>query len=346
MESRQKLKLTAWTLLIILAAGTIGYHLLEGWSFLDSLYMTVITLTTVGYSEVHPLTHPETKLFTILLILCGMGVVFYVLGLFTKSLIEGQIRDVLGRRRVKRSIEALEGHTIVCGYGRIGESICRELSLSGVSFVVVEKEPAMLEKVENEGYLMVLGDATSEEALMAAGIDRAHALIPAASTDADNVYITLTARGLNPKLFIVARAAEAAAAKKLTWAGADRVVSPYVMSGRRMANLLLRPTVVEFIESSLYDPAMELVMEEIHLPDETVLEGKTLQSSGLRKEYGIIVVAIKHKEGTLLVNPTPDESLCAGDTLIALGRRQDFRRIAGNMGGDVTHNCEGPIGKN
>lgn len=333
MSPREKVRVAAVGLLIILAIGTLGYRLLEGWSVLDSLYMTVITLTTVGYSEVHPVTQPETRLFTIFLIICGMGVVLYALGTFTQTIVEGQIRDLLGRRRVKRTIESLTDHVIVCGFGRIGQSTCKELSMSEVPFVVVEKDPLNLQKLEQEGYLGLLGDATSEEALSEAGIERARALIPAASTDAVNVYITLTARGMNNRLFIVARAAEADALKKLQWAGANRVVSPYHMSGRRMANMILRPTVVEFIESSLFDPTMELVMEEIHLPPGNPLIGQTLISSGLRREYGMIVVAIKRKEGALMVNPSPEETLEGEDILIALGRRQDFHRISKALSG-------------
>jgi voltage-gated potassium channel len=336
MMPRKKVLVATLLLLFVLTLGTLGYRFLEGWSLLESLYMTVITLTTVGYSEVHPFTSAETRLFTIFLIFSGIGVFFYTIGSLTQILLDGQMRDLLGRRKVKKHIEALKDHCIVCGYGRIGQSICHELFLTRVPFVVIDKEPSDVEKIEQDGYLGILGDATSEEILKNAGIERARFLIPAASTDADNLYITLTARSINPQIFIVARAAEIGADKKLVWAGADRVVSPYQMSGRRMANLLLRPNVVEFIEGSLFDPTMELVMEEIHLLTESAFLNKSLQSSGLRKDYGISVVAIKRKEGDLIVNPSPKEIILQGDVLIALGRRQDFQQIAtilsGNMG--------------
>ncbi|MGQ9653475.1 MAG: potassium channel family protein [Thermodesulfobacteriota bacterium] len=328
MDVQERVRVTGLSLLVILALGTFGYRALEGWDLLDSLYMTVITLTTVGFSEVHPFVHQETRVFTILLILSGVGLVLYSLGAFTQSLVEGQVRDLLGRGSVKRKIQALSGHCIVCGFGRIGQSICQELSLAEVPFVVVEKDPSHLQKIEQEGFLGILGDATSEETLTEAGIERAKALIPAASTDADNVYITLTARGLNPRLTIVARAAEPGADRKLLWAGADRVVSPYQMSGRRMANILLRPAVVEFMETSLYDPTVELIMEEVHIPAGSFMEGRSLQSSGLRRDYGMIVVAIKRKDGNLVVNPSPEEVLREGDVLIALGKRQDFKSIS------------------
>jgi voltage-gated potassium channel len=324
----QRIRITIAGLLFTFSFGTFGYRYLEGWSLLDSLYMTVITLTTVGYSEVHPIERMETRIFTILLILSGMGVVFYTLSTITHLIVEGHIGDLLGSRKVKRAIEKMKHHCIVCGYGRIGQSICHELQKAHVPFVVVEKDPLLIQRLEQEAIPGVLGDATTEEALIEAGIHRARALIPAAHTDADNVYITLTAKSLNPRIFIVARAADPHAHKKLQWAGADRVVSPYQMSGRRMANLILRPNVVEFIEGSLFDPDVDLVIEEILLPDQGPLVGVSLMDSGLRRDYNLIVVAIKRKEGELIINPSPQEVLSSGDILIVLGKRQDIDRLS------------------
>ena len=343
MESREKIRITVISLVFIITVGTIGYTVLEGWAPLDSLYMTVITLTTVGFSEVHPITSSFTRIFTIALIIAGMGVVFYALSTLTQVVVEGQIRELLGRRRLKSRIDALSDHTIVCGFGRIGQSICMELVKSKVRFVVIESDPMNMPKIEKEQYLGILGDATSEDVLEAAGIQRARALIPAASTDADNVYITLTARSINPKLLIVARAADAGAGKKLTWAGADRVVSPYQMSGRRMANLLLRPNVVEFIEGSLYDPNVDLAIEELHLPKQTTLAGKSVKSSGLRKDYGLSIVAIKRLDGGLVVNPSPDDLLDNGDVLIVLGKRSELEKISRAISAtEIKHNYEDP----
>jgi voltage-gated potassium channel len=328
MELRDRIRSAILSVICVLIVGTLGYHLIERWDLMDSLYMTVITLTTVGYGEVHPIARTETRVFTMVLILGGMGVIFYALGTLAQGLVEGQIRDILGRRKVEKVLRSLSGHCIICGFGRIGRSIAAELALAKVPFVVVERDSEGLHELEEQGYLGILGDATSEEILREAGVERAKALISVASTDADNLYITLTAKSLNPQIQVIARAAEAAAERKLAWAGADRVVSPYRMSGQRMANLLLRPTVVEFLESSLSDPSVELVMEEVHLPEEGEFVGQDILSSGLRRDHGLIVVAIKRKDGRLVVNPAAGETLQARDVLIALGKREEFARLS------------------
>lgn len=332
MELGYRIRNAVVSVACVLVAGTLGYHLIEKWDLMDSLYMTVITLTTVGYGEVHPLVRPESRIFTMALILGGMGVIFYALGTLAQGLVEGELREIIGRKKVEKVIRSLSGHCIICGFGRIGRSIAQELSKAKVVFVVVEKDPEALHELEELGYLGISGDATSEEVLKEAGVGKAKALISVASTDADNLYITLTAKSLNPNIQVIARAAEAAAERKLAWAGADRVVSPYRMSGQRMANLLLRPTVVEFIESSLSDPSVELVMEEVHLPAQGDFVGQDIVSSGLRKEYGLIVVAIKRKGGGLVVNPGAGETLQAEDVLIALGKREEFARLSRRIG--------------
>ncbi len=316
------------SVMCVLIFGTLGYHLIEGWNLMDSLYMTVITLTTVGYGEVHPLVRTESRIFTMALILGGMGVVFYALGSLAQGLVEGGIREIVGRKKLEKLIHSLSHHCIICGFGRIGRSIAQELTQARVAFVVIEKNPEALHELEELGYMGLSGDATSEEVLKEAGVERARALISVASTDADNLYITLTAKSLNPNIQVIARAAEAPAERKLAWAGADRVVSPYRMSGQRMANLILRPTVVEFIESSLSDPSVDLVMEEVHLPSRGEFVGQDILSSGLRKDYGLIVVAIKRKAGGFVLNPGAEEILQAEDVLIALGKREDFARLS------------------
>ncbi len=332
MELQGRIQAALGGCLALMAVGTLGYHLLEKWDLLDSLYMTIITLTTVGYGEVHPIQRAETRIFTMALILSGLGVVFYTLGTLAQSLVEGEIREFMERKKVRKAIQSLSHHCIICGFGRIGQSMAAELSRGNMPFVVVEKDPQNYQRILEKGYLAVAGDATSEETLLEAGIEKAKALISVASTDADNLYITLTAKGLNPTLTIIARAAEEGAERKLLWAGATNVVSPYKMSGQRMANLLLRPAVVEFIESSLSDPSVDLVMEEVHVPEKSHLEGLDLVSSGLRREFGLIIIAIKRKEGDLLINPSPQEKLQGGDTLIAIGKRERFRALSSKLG--------------
>lgn len=337
MELKSRIRLSALSTLGVITAGTLGYHLMEKWDLMDSLYMTVITLTTVGYGEVHPIASVKTRVFTMLLILGGMGVIFYSLSTLAQGLVEGGIKELVGRRKVRRTIQSLSGHYIICGFGRIGYSIATELAKARVPFVVVERDPQRLRELEERGYLFIQGDATSEEVLKEAGAVRARGLISVASTDADNLYITLTAKSLNPALQVIARAAEPQAERKFLWAGADRVVSPYNMSGQRIANLLLRPTVVEFIESSVSDPTVDLVMEEVHLPESGELVGKDIISSGLRRQYGLIVVAIKRKDGCLVVNPGAEEVLMGGDILIALGKRTDFARLSKKISRTRSH---------
>lgn len=337
MELKGRIRAAIASSCLIILLGTSGYHLLEGWDFLDSLYMTVITLTTVGFGEVHPLVSVEGRVFTILLILSGMGVMFYCLGTLAQVLVEGQIRDLLDRKKMKKAIHSLRDHCIVCGFGRIGQSIAFELDKAKAPFVVIERSQENIRRLQEKGYLCVEGDATSEEILLEAGIKRARAVISVASTDADNLYITLTAKSLNPQVKVIARAAEQGAERKLLWAGADQVVSPYRMSGQRMANLLLGPNVVEFIESSLTDANVELVMEEVHLPEGSPFVGKDLVSSGLRRDYGLMIVAIKRRAGELIVNPSPEEVLRGGDVLIAVGRRSQFSVLSERLVGLEGH---------
>jgi voltage-gated potassium channel len=313
-------------LLAILVLGSLGFVWLEGWNFFDALYMTVTTLTTVGGGEPRPLS-PLGRAYNMVLILTGMGVLFYIVTSLARLVVEGEVRAALGKRKLATKIKKLQGHYIICGFGRIGEIIARSLTQVGVSLVVVESNPEHLSRLEGLGYHVVVGDATREETLLEAGIQRAKGLVAVVSSDAANVYITLTARSLNPRLFIMARAEERGAEQKLLRAGADKAESPYEMGGRKMVHTLLRPTVVTFMELAMTE-GVEWSMEEIAVGTTSPLLGLPLKDSGIRAKLDLIIVAIKRADGEMLFNPTPETPLLAGDTLIALGMRKNLDALA------------------
>jgi len=303
-------------ILLIVGFGTLGYILIEGWGILDALYMTVITLTTVGYREVHELSRPGI-IFTIVLLISGVGTVFYVLTAGARSIVEGELRKVYGRKKLERRIRELHNHYIICGYGRMGKIISRELKLEGMKFIVIEKNQEMIE--DHGSVLALTGDATRDSMLQEAGIERAKGLISVLPTDAENMYVVLTARGLNPDLLIVARAGEEGSEKKLLRAGADKVVSPYHIGGLRMAYTVLRPAVVEFIEFATKTGNIELRLEEVDIREGSQLVGLSLDECGIGRDLGIIIVAVKRSGGEMKFNPTSRTSIKAGDTLIAIG---------------------------
>jgi voltage-gated potassium channel len=310
----------------VIIAGTIGYTLIEGWPLFDSLYMTVITLATVGFKEVHELS-PEGKAFTITLIIFGVGVITYAAGSVIQFMVEGRLTQVVGRRKMEKQVATLSDHYIICGFGRIGQLIAKEFLARPVPFVVVEKNPHLCERLARENCLFVQGNATDDDSLLAAGIERARGLITAVTSDTDNVYITLTARGLNPRLFILARAGEEGAEKKLMRAGASKVISPYTIGAARMAHAILRPSVVDFIELATTRENLALQIEEIEVSTSSVLVGQSLVSAGVRQTMGIIIVAIKQPDGHMLFNPAPTTEIVAGSVLIILGERPAITQL-------------------
>jgi voltage-gated potassium channel len=278
--------------------------------------MTVITLTTVGYREVHELSRLGI-IFTIILLISGVGTVFYVLTAGARSIVEGELKKVYGRKKLERRIRELHNHYIICGYGRMGKIISRELKLEGMKFIVIEKNQEMIE--DHGAVLALTGDATRDSMLQEAGIERAKGLISVLPTDAENMYVVLTARGLNPDLLIVARAGEEGSEKKLLRAGADKVVSPYHIGGIRMAYTVLRPAVVEFIEFATKTGNIELRLEEVDIREGSQLVGLSLDECGIGRDLGIIIVAVKRSSGEMKFNPTSRTSIKVGDTLIAIG---------------------------
>jgi voltage-gated potassium channel len=326
MDPVRHLKISMVVLFLLVTMGTVGYMSIEGWRLIDALYMTVITLGTVGFKEVHDLSD-SGKLFTMTLIIFGVSVLGYIVGSLAQIMFEGQIQRIMGRKKVEKMIEALSDHYIICGFGRIGSLICKEFKANELPFVIVEKDNETAEKLDEEGYLHLKGDATMDETLLKAGIKRAKGLISVVTSDTENVYITLTARGLNPDLYILARSGEEGSDIKLKRAGANKVVSPYIIGGSRMAQSILRPNVVDFIEIATGSEHMDLQMEEITIPPHSAFAGETLVSSGFRKEIGVIIVGIKKSHGKMVFNPHSQAKIEGGDTLIVLGEPVSIAKL-------------------
>ena len=308
----------------IVAIGVIGYTVIEGWPFLDSLYMTVITITTVGYTEVHPMSS-NGKIFSIFLIVGGVGGAVYVISGVVQYIVEGNIRATWGRRRMKTRIAQLRRHFILCGYGRVGEEIARTFKVEGVPFVVIDNSPECITRLEQTDYLYLQGDATRDEMLKEAGIERARTLVSAVGNDIDNTYITLSARGLCPNLFIEARASTKEVEAKLQKAGANRIVFPQSIGGRRMAMLALRPAVVDFIDTVAYSQGREMQLENVVITGNSRLIGLTTEAA--RSEFGVTPLAIRRKSGSLLLNPSDEETIEDGDQLIVIGTREKLAAL-------------------
>ncbi|MFC2003975.1 potassium channel family protein [Chloroflexota bacterium] len=324
MNSLRRLSWGIGALVAIIAIGVIGYTVIEGWSFLDSLYMTIITITTVGYNEVHPPTD-NGQIFSIFLIIGGVGGALYALTGVMQYIVEGNIGTTWGRRRMKSKIAQLKGHFILCGFGRVGEEIAHTFKEEGAPFVVIDNRPDCIARIEQTGYLYLEADATSDEVLKEAGIERARGLVAAVGVDTDNTYITLSARELRPDLFVEARASSEEAEKKLKRAGADRVVSPYSLGGRRMAMLALRPAVVDFIDTVTQRRGPELQLENIAVSSGSSLAGQTVEEA--RQCSKATVLAVSKKSGRLLPNPSGEETIAAGDSLIIMGTREQLASL-------------------
>lgn len=310
---------------LVVAVGTTGYVILEGWGAFDALYMTVITITTIGYGEVYKLSRAG-RVFTVFLIFFSVGAVFYSLNNAARIIIEGELKDIFGRRKLKKRLYSMKDHYIICGYGRMGGIIARELSEKGAEFVIVEKAREVVSEVGEE-FTIVEGDATKDDTLREAGIERAKGFISVLSTDADNLYAVLSARELNPNLLIVARAGEEGAGQKLIRAGADRVVSPYREGGLRIAHSVLKPAVVDFVEFATKAGNIDLQMEEVRVEEGSAFAGRSLDECGIGRELGVIVVAIKGVDGEMRMNPIHSSKIQAGDTLIVLGEMSKLKAL-------------------
>jgi len=325
MRKLRNLRFLAGALLFMIALGTAGFHYIEGWPWFDGFYMVITTLTTIGYQEVHPLSHAG-RMFNIVIILGGVSLLFLAIGALTQALLEFELQSFFGRRRMEREIGRLTDHYILCGAGRVGRSAARELARRPAPFVIIENNEAKAQKFASENWLMMVGDATQEQTLRDAQIESARGLVAATTTDATNLYIVLTARSLNPRLRIIARASEEMAEKHLLTAGADSVVSPYVFAGQRIAHSFLRPHVVSFLDTATTHLGMDLEIGEVPVRSGSAFAGKTIENSRIRQDRGVIILAIKREAG-MRFNPAPDDRIEVGDFLIAMGEPQQLREL-------------------
>ncbi len=324
-------RLSVVLLALVLAAGTAGFVLIEGWSTFDALYMTVTTVTTVGYGEIHPLS-TAGRVFNIGVLIFGVATVLYTFSFFMARLVEGDLHQRwIGRRR-RRMLDELDHHFIICGYGRMGQVIAEEFARQAVPFVIVERDPQRMQEAVDAGYLAVEADASSEAVLARIGIARARGFIAAVSTDAENVYAVLTARLLRPDLFIIGRAETEDAKGKLVRAGADRVISPYQIGGLQLAQTALRPAVVDFVQLATSSDNRDLNMEQVQIHAGSELAGRTLVDASLRQRYGVVVVGIQRAAGAMEFNPAPESVMEVDDFLVVLGRSSSLRELEAAAG--------------
>lgn len=312
----------------VLATGTIWYHVLEGWSWLDAAYMTVITLSTVGYGEIQPLSD-RGRIFTIALIFMGIAVIGYIVNRFTEAVLQGYFLEGLQQRQQRRLMDDLYNHFILCGFGRIGGQIAAEFAADGSSFIVVDKDAQNVEMAKDLGYIALEGDATLDEVLITVGVERALCLVTALPSDAENLYTILSAKTLNPQIRAIARASNSEAVTKLERVGADAVISPYITGGKRMAAAALRPQVVDFLDGILTAGSdRSFFMEEVRINATTCpVVNQTLREAHLRSRSGALILAIKRMDGELITGPTADTMIVAGDILICMGTSEQLRRL-------------------
>ncbi len=311
---------------VLIGCGSLGYMIIEGWSLMDAFYMTIITIATVGYGETNTLS-PEGRIFTVILIFMGVGFFLYVASGLIQFLVEGRIRLVLGRRKLDTQINKLDDHFIICGYGRIGRVLARFLIEKYLNVVVIERDESRVGKMDDDGVLYLIGEATDEKVLSRAGIERARGLVTAVATDADNVFLVLIAKQINPKLFIVARASQNNAKKTLLAAGADKVISPYDLGARRMAHAILRPTVIKFLEMAFADESVDIQVEEITVRPSSEFVGKTMMDTAIRKDFDLIIIVIRKPGDDMVFNPKADTIIEAGDTMVVVGSARNIKQL-------------------
>jgi voltage-gated potassium channel len=312
--------------ILILALGTIGYMIIEDWPFIDALYMTVITISTVGFKEVNQVG-AVGRIFTIFLVFSGVGFTLYVAAAIVQFMVEGRIRIIMGRRRLDKKIERLKNHYIVCGYGRIGRVLCRHLRRANIDIAVIEKNSELIPVMDEDGVLYIAGDAADENNLIKAGIERAKAVVATLATDTDNVFLVLTARQLAPELLIMARSSQDTAKIKLRAAGADFVESPYEMGAVSMAHRIIRPTLTSFLDLAFAYKRRDIQMEEIPVSPSSEMVNVQLKDSGIRQKYNLIIIAIMKPDGNMLFNPSFEAVITPNDTVIAVGEADNLQKL-------------------
>lgn len=331
-EPLRKFQISILFLVLLVAGGSFGYMMLEHMSLIDSLYMTVITISTVGFQEVHQLS-PEGRIFTTLLIVLGVGAGAWAIRNGVEIVLGDTLWHSVQQRKMKKIIDSLHGHYIVCGFGRIGRQITRDMHLRSEPFVVIDQSPERIEMIQEKGFMHIVGDATHDEVLLEAGIERAKGLVVALNSDADNVMAVLTARGLNPGLLIVARAGDDKAESKLRRAGADRVVSPYAIGGHRLALAILQPSVHDFFSRVFNVEQPDVDISEIHIGSKAPLIGQTIAECDLRNKWGLTVIGIGQTNGEFHISPDARRVIREGETLIVIGDPSRIEEYRSQRGG-------------
>ncbi len=316
----------ALTISAVLLVGTMGFMLIEHWSLFDSFYMAIITISTVGYKEVYDLSFAG-RVFNSFLILVGVSTMFLAVGAMTQTIIELEFNKYFEKRRIRRMIETLDQHYIICGFGRVGRGAALELQRAGEPFIVIDNDDEKVERAMKAGMLAVHGDASRDENLRDIGVERAKGMIAALETDADNLFLILSAKGLNPKLKVSARVSEEESEQKFRRAGADSVFAPYTITGSRLAQSILRPHVVQFLDFATANMGLNVSIEQVRVAENCQYISQSLVQMQLRRELGVIILAIRKSGGTMVFNPEPDTRLLGGDFLIAMGESEQLRKL-------------------
>ncbi len=313
----------------VLAIGTAGFMLIEGYAFFDALYTALLTMTTVGYGDS---LHRGGRVFNSFLLVVGVTTILVAIGAMTQTVIEVEFGEALGKRRNKRMIDKLENHFIICGYGRVGRGAAAALQQAGVPFVIVDIDHDRVEKAIVAGMLAVAADSTRDETLRGVNITQARGLVCALATDADNLFVLLSAKFLNPNIYVATRAAEEGAEQKMRRAGADAVFAPYTITGHRLAQSLLRPHVVQFLDFTTHAAGLNVVIEQVRVSGESRLVAKSIRELEIGRQFGVIVLAIHKGDGGMLFNPPPDTAIAAGDYLIVMGQQSKLQTLESALG--------------